>query len=61
MSTSPAKEPEVEHGQSGDEGHEDMSAGPNVEGVDFEVKEQDRWLPIANGMYSFYISAFFPT
>ena len=23
-------------------------------GFEFEVKEQDRWLPIANGQFSFY-------
>jgi hypothetical protein len=52
-SASPPKEPEVEQGtQSGDdpehmerEHQETQAQGP----AEFEVKEQDRWLPIANG------------
>ena len=52
-SASPPKEPEVEQGtQSGDdpehmerEHQETQTQGPG----EFEVKEQDRWLPIANG------------
>ena len=52
-SASPPKEPEVEQGtQSGDdpehmerEHQETQTQGP----AEFEVKEQDRWLPIANG------------
>lgn len=52
-SASPPKEPEVEHEvQSGEEqeqmdkDHQDLHAQGQSE---FEVKEQDRWLPIANG------------
>ena len=52
-STSPSKEPEVEpEVQSGedleqmDKDQQDAQAQGQSE---FEVKEQDRWLPIANG------------
>ena len=31
------------------EGEETMNRDDGVLGFDFEVKEQDRWLPIANG------------
>lgn len=53
MSTSPSKEPEVEpEVQSGEE-HESMDKDAQDAGLhgqgEFEVKEQDRWLPIANG------------
>ncbi|OJD12375.1 hypothetical protein AJ78_07021 [Emergomyces pasteurianus Ep9510] len=55
-SASPPKEPEVEPGtQSGDDAehmereHQDTQAQGQGE---FEVKEQDRWLPIANGSLS---------
>ena len=51
-SASPSKDPEVEHElQSGEEQehmdkeHQDAHAQIG----EFEVKEQDRWLPIANG------------
>lgn len=51
-STSPSKEPEVEpEVQSGEEqeqmekDQQDLAHGHG----EFEVKEQDRWLPIANG------------
>lgn len=51
-STSPSKEPEVEpEVQSGedqeqmDKDQQDLAQGQG----EFEVKEQDRWLPIANG------------
>lgn len=51
-STSPSKEPEVEPDvQSGedqeqmDKDQHDLAQGQG----EFEVKEQDRWLPIANG------------
>lgn len=49
-STSPAKEPELDpEVQSGEEQEpmdKDHNDAPHGE---FEVKEQDRWLPIANG------------
>lgn len=49
------KEPEVEPAaQSGDEPEhmerEHQDTQPHVPG-EFEVKEQDRWLPIANGVF----------
>ena len=49
MAASPqSKEPDVEHNQPVEEG--DMDANEEAQGLgDFEVKEQDRWLPIANG------------
>jgi nuclear transcription Y subunit beta len=52
-SASPPKEQEVEQdNQSGDE-QDNMDRGdadPQGQGQgEFEVKEQDRWLPIANG------------
>lgn len=52
-SASPPKEPEVEHeNQSGDdpESMDRDNQDPSGHGQgEFEVKEQDRWLPIANG------------
>lgn len=58
-SASPPKEPEVEPGtQSGDDAehmereHQDTQAQGQGE---FEVKEQDRWLPIANGSLSAFL------
>ena len=43
----PSKEADVEH-NSGEEGG--MNNDEEAQGLgDFEVKEQDRWLPIANG------------
>lgn len=71
-SASPPKEPEADPvTQSGDEAdhmereHQDLPAHGQGE---FEVKEQDRWLPIANGsslspiFFFFFISfAFFGT
>lgn len=51
-SASPPKEPDVEpETQSGDD-PEQMdrdNQDPSGHGQEFEVKEQDRWLPIANG------------
>ncbi|KAJ9662508.1 hypothetical protein H2198_001397 [Neophaeococcomyces mojaviensis] len=50
MAASPPKEPDVEQTQSGEE-EGDMSRQDEGQGGglgDFEVKEQDRWLPIAN-------------
>lgn len=53
MSDSPPKEQDVEqNAQSGEEQeHMDRDQeGAQGQGLgDFEVKEQDRWLPIANG------------
>ncbi|KFY96450.1 hypothetical protein V498_02683 [Pseudogymnoascus sp. VKM F-4517 (FW-2822)] len=54
MSASPPKEPDVEQGvQSPGNGEGPMdSQDPHASGLgyEFEVKEQDRWLPIANEM-----------
>lgn len=55
MAASPSKDPDVEQTQSGEE-EGDMSRQDEGQGGglgDFEVKEQDRWLPIANGWSSF--------
>ncbi len=57
MSASPPKEPDVEqNAQSGEEQeHMDRDQeGTQGTGLDFEVKEQDRWLPIANGWCTFH-------
>lgn len=53
MSASPSKDPDVEpEVQSGEE-QDQMDKeqhDPHAQGqTEFEVKEQDRWLPIANG------------
>ncbi|EAW08340.1 nuclear transcription factor Y subunit beta [Aspergillus clavatus NRRL 1] len=50
MSTSPSKEPEVEHeAQSGEDQEQmDKEQDQTQNQGEFEVKEQDRWLPIAN-------------
>lgn len=52
MSTSPSKDPEFDpDAQSGEEQEhmdKDHHDAPGHQG-EFEVKEQDRWLPIANG------------
>lgn len=53
MSVSPPKE-DVEHGGQSPENSEQMDRGdPEAQArelaYEFEVKEQDRWLPIANG------------
>jgi hypothetical protein len=57
MSTSPPKEPEVEHSTHSGEEQGDMDreqeGAPGTGVGDFEVKEQDRWLPIANGGWTF--------
>jgi hypothetical protein len=62
MSTSPPKEPDVEQtAQSGDEqDHMDREQeGQAGTGLgEFEVKEQDRWLPIANGWCCFFSHPF---
>ena len=53
MSPSPPKEPDVEQSaQSGEEQEQmdrDAEGAPGTGIGEFEVKEQDRWLPIANG------------
>lgn len=51
MSVSPPKE-SAEAGDATPENSETMDRGEEAqvrEAYDFEVKEQDRWLPIANG------------
>ena len=58
MSESPPQnnEPEVAENRaaSGEEPDMDRDADALQQGLgDFEVKEQDRWLPIANGTYPF--------
>ena len=55
MSASPPKEADVEQGDPTPENSEPMDRGDTESGArelafnDFDVKEQDRWLPIANG------------
>lgn len=56
MSASPPKETDVEQGGPSPENSEHMDrADPDAQARDlayeFEVKEQDRWLPIANGSF----------
>ena len=56
MSASPPKEPDVEQNANSGEEQEHMDRdqeGTQGTGLDFEVKEQDRWLPIANGWCKF--------
>jgi len=50
MSASPSKETEHEGVQSPDDPDAQMNQDPHSSGLayEFEVKEQDRWLPIAN-------------
>lgn len=52
-SNSPSKEPEVEPEVQSGEDQEHMEKDPQDPSApgqgEFEVKEQDRWLPIANG------------
>lgn len=57
MANSPPKDQEVEQTQSGEEGEDMSRQDENAQGGlgDFEVKEQDRWLPIANGWFSFIL------
>ena len=57
MSASPPKETEVEQGvPSPDDPDAQIMNDPqdphSAGGFEFEVKEQDRWLPIANGQSS---------
>ena len=55
MSASPPKEADVEQGDPTPENSEPMDRGDTEPGArelaynEFDVKEQDRWLPIANG------------
>jgi nuclear transcription Y subunit beta len=54
MSASPPKETDVEQGvQSPDDPDAQMNESQDAHAsglaYEFEVKEQDRWLPIANG------------
>lgn len=52
MSASPPKDDQVEQGaQSDNDDGVQMNQDPHAQGLayEFEVKEQDRWLPIANG------------
>lgn len=63
MSDSPpvdAKDVEQNAQQSGEEqDHNDRNDADAPQSMtDFEVKEQDRWLPIANGMIMSYLSTF---
>ena len=56
MSPSPPKETEVEQGDPSPDNSEHMDRGdPEAAQRDlayeFDVKEQDRWLPIANGWF----------
>ena len=58
MSASPTKETDVEQGVPSDNNSEPMDrADPEAQArerelaYEFEVKEQDRWLPIANGWF----------
>jgi len=61
MPTSPSKDAEVgEHDQSPDEQEQSelmerdqQDASQQQPVFDFEVKEQDRWLPIANGEFTY--------
>lgn len=49
-STSPSKEPEVDPEVQSNEDPDQMDKDQDSpHGHEFEVKEQDRWLPIANG------------
>lgn len=54
MSASPPKDLELEVGaQSSDDMERDQGeSSQQPSGFDFEVKEQDRWLPIANGVFT---------
>ncbi|MCJ1477532.1 hypothetical protein MMC13_006204 [Lambiella insularis] len=61
MSASPAKETEVEQGGPSPDNSDQMDRGdPDAQARDlafeFEVKEQDRWLPIANGWFPMHSS-----
>jgi nuclear transcription Y subunit beta len=60
MSASPPKEADVEQGgvQSPEDPNDQMNdpQDPHASALayEFEVKEQDRWLPIANGQLYFF-------
>ena len=61
MSDSPPKEVDAEQGaQSGEDENpmDNREEGTQGQGLgDFEVKEQDRWLPIANGWWTAFSSS----
>ena len=65
MSSTPPKKDGVEPPQSPDDDqHMDRNAEDTQAqglGYEFEVKEQDRWLPIANGAYSPVLPQHFPS
>ena len=61
MSVSPPKETDVEQGAPSPDNSEHMDRGdPEAQArelaYEFEVKEQDRWLPIANGWSPCFVS-----
>lgn len=61
MAASPPKGEDVEQNQSGEDEGEMSRQDEGHGGLgDFEVKEQDRWLPIANGWSNFF-SACYPS
>lgn len=56
MAASPPKDTDIEHQSGEEEGDMSRTEDAQLGGLgDFEVKEQDRWLPIANGWSSFII------
>lgn len=58
MAASPPKDEDVEQNQSGEDdggmSRQDEAHGGGL--GDFEVKEQDRWLPIANGWSNLFLT-----
>lgn len=60
MSSSPPKKGEAEEGEQSPQEHTEQGTGQGPmdpldtqgQGTEVEVKEQDRWLPIANGRFS---------
>lgn len=63
MSSSPPKKGEAEEGEQSPQDNTEQGTGQGPmdpsdtqgQGTEVEVKEQDRWLPIANGQF-FYTS-----
>src|SRR5690606_39806415 len=51
--TGGAQSPEAEEHSTSME-NRDQQEGNQSSGFDFDIKEQDRWLPIANGEYSYF-------
>lgn len=51
--TGGAQSPEAEEHNTSME-NRDQQEGNQSSGFDFDIKEQDRWLPIANGKYSYF-------